>query len=414
MALPVSISSSLIGEQFSYHGPFISSNEDVFTFLIDTAEPTQVKAFRGVDPTSSFSESDSSNRPDIGGAQGIVSFNAAQDGDDIQICVVDSTADSYYCRFDMSAASNVGAWQNAVGTTKIQLIDAALSTLDGGTVLVRTGNSTLLSAFQFDTESDMGTGYSRVGITMKSDLTTGTWSAAFYVGSNGMGVAVHVSGPRTVYDASSGRTHVVFREDDGATPFLAHTSITSGDVATDNGDISETPAIVVAATDFFPIGHGVCFDRAGTKLARFPYIDAGGDISIVEIDDAEVASPGYTFEDGVDGANDVGVRNGSVLACLAVDGSVVHLAHSREGDDDLYTSNDADSDTWTTPASSFAGTVDHISCNVFGRDGKVYLAQIIDDAGDIKYDEDDITSLFALLSSAEFPQQNTFIGPFET
>ena len=97
----------------------------------------------------------------------------------------------------------------------------------------------------------------------------------------------------------------------------------------------------------------------------------------------------YTFEDGVDGANDVAVDNNSVNTCLAVDSSTVHLMHVRASDDDLYSANDADTDTWTTPASTFTGTVNHISCNVIDRSG-LKLAHIIDDGGTIKYDEDEL------------------------
>ncbi len=410
-----------VGQQNSYHGPFISSNGDVFTILVESTAATdaEIAALRATDPTVSFAESDSGNRPQMSGnpAFQVLSINVEQVGDVLYVLTQDNESGSaknvYFAIFDMAAASGVGAWQDVTTTggdkdQSVAVGDGAASACD---IVIRIGQTDVLGVFQWETESDMGTNYERVAFDTKANLTTGAWGGSpAYIGSSGMGVAIHTTGPRAVYEPVSGRTHVLMREEgaDVAEARITHTSISSIDGITNNGDIAESPAISDLGADDYMIGHGVCFDRGGTKKIRFPYsAGASGSFDIVEFDDA--ASPSYSFGDNGTSQS----INNSVVGCLAIDGSTVHSAQSPSADDDLDTANDANTDTWTTQAESFVGTVNHVSINVFGRNGGVKLAMIIDDGGLIKYDEDDITSLFALLSSAEFPQQNTFIGPFE-
>lgn len=389
MALPVTIGEQ-VGTRNSFHGPFISSNGDVFTILVESGlNDNQLVAFRATDPTASFTESDSSNRPAMsdGSQSQLLAVNIVQVGDDLHVLTQNLEEHVYYARFDMSAASNVGAWDDVTttGGDKDQLVDdtVAPSITDACDLVVRTGQTDVLAVFQWAVETDMGADYERIAFDTKANLTTGAWGGSpAYLGSNGMGVAIDVTGPRAVYEAVSGRTHVVYMEGAGVLR-IAHSSISSVDAETSNGDIGENPQ--VEAGILYPIGHGVLFDRGGTKKIRFPYFDDGMDISVIEFDDS--ASPSYTFEDGVDGTNDVVVSNSSLVACLAVDGSEVHEIHARASDSDLYTANDADTDTWGTPLSTFIGTVNHISCNVIDRSG-LKLAQIIDDGGTIKYDED--------------------------
>ena len=387
MALPTTISGVVTGAQNSFHGPFISSQGNVYVILHDSTTISLLEAWKATDPTSSFSEQDTSNRPNV--SSGAVCMNVVQVGDLLH--VGQFGLDPYYARFKMHDGSSGDTWEDVTTTGGDQ--DQEISPDPNGTQLsgdlaVRTGQSDVLAVFHYITEPDMGTNYERLAFDTKADLTTGAWGGSpAYIGSNGMGVAVDVTGPRAVYEAVSGRTHVVFLED-GGTPALHHSSISSGDTETANGDIAESPA--VHTTTAYPIGHGILFDRGGTKKIRFPYIDDGSDISIVEFNDAD--SPSYTFEDGVDGTNDVAIDNGSINACLAVDDSTAHLMHVRTSDDDLYSANDADTDTWTAPASSFTGTVNHISCNVIDRSG-LKLAHIIDDGGTIKYDEDELAAV---------------------
>ena len=224
------------------------------------------------------------------------SLSIHQDGDKLHVVAACfNEGDTFYARFDMAAASDVGPWDDVTSTAgdKDQLVlEVSVTTREGTDLVVRP--SDILSVFQDSTEADMGAPYDRLGFATKADKTTGAWTDRGQIGTTGM-TDTHVNGGRCIYASIGDRTHVVFKEDPG-TEALHHVSINSSNSVTDNGDIAEIPAVSVS--DYAPVRRGVLVIRGGVKKLRFPYRDVNSKLSIVEFDEA--ASPTFTFEDSVD------------------------------------------------------------------------------------------------------------------
>jgi hypothetical protein len=106
-------------------------------------------------------------------------------------------------------------------------------------------------------------------------------------------------------------------------------------------------------------------------------------------------------------------------ACLACNGSIVWVIfRNTTNSDDLFESDDADSDTWRTPVSTGSESpqpvLSPIGANVYFRAGQPRLAFLYHDGTDTFYDEialDNFTS--TQLDHNIMADQNYYHGPFE-
>ena len=109
MALPVSINTNtLTGEQNSYHGPFKSSGGSFYTILPYNEGSSGfhgVSAWKATDPTSSFTQQDSADRPAFGtSTEDIASLWVHQSGDLLNIVGQNNaTNEVWFAQFNMAA-----------------------------------------------------------------------------------------------------------------------------------------------------------------------------------------------------------------------------------------------------------------------------------------------------------------------
>ncbi len=407
MALPVTISDIGLGLQNSYHGPFKSSGGNFYTISRDGTSTAIMRAFKATDPTDSFAQVDNSTgSPSASGA--IVSTNVIQDSDALHVVCQDSTEDVWYFRFDMSSDT----WDDIATLNDDVLIDGAPNgTADACDIAVLSAAYGVGSAFvkirvvyQGATDMDMGSAFERIDESNSVDDGE-NWSAATQI-DNGASVAgLHYTGPRIVKHPSDDQCFIFMTDETN----LIQRAIAGDDTLRTYRDTGVN--LTVSGNDY-PITHGLGFTRSSTAIIRIGYhSSSSGNLHALEFD---------AFTDDTDRAETdsligtaLGSNNESSVACLAVDGSIIRGLMEKGATNDLHEFFDDDADSYTLEGTEhLAGTVNHVSCNVYDRSG-TKLAMIYDDAGTVKYDEIALTTTIAVLSGIDLAQQNLFHGPFE-
>ncbi len=377
MALPVTITGKKAANQNSYHGPFKSSGGAFYTILKFASSTLSPVAYKATDPTDSFSEQDGANRPTFGATGSIDVMNAFQDGDLLHVAVQLGVGDEvWYARFDM-ATDTWGDLDSGAPVDRDILVDGAPDGARDACDVCVLSTGKIRIVYQGERDKVMGTPYHRIDHAHSTDGFT--WTTAIAVNANND--EINYEGPRIVLPPSnSDQAHIVYG--DGTN--LLQRAISSGDTLRTERDTGFD-----VTTDDYPITRSVGFIRSSTSKVRIGYLEiTTNDLEILEFD---------AFSDDTDptetssnvSTDDVRALGKSINACLAVDGSTVHAMLVKAADGDLYSADDGGSDTWTTPVSTFTGTINHVSCNIYDRSG-TKLAHIIDDGGTIKYDEDDL------------------------
>ncbi len=412
MALPITIAEQ-IGQQNSYHGPFRSFAGNIYTILIDDTAATDanIMAFKAdgappAEPTG-FTEVDSGNQPQMGAAatSEVVSLNVFQKSDLLYIVTQNVLFEVYHAQFDMAA----DAWVD-LGTSDF---DIEVTNPDAGDMVLSSCDICVLDddkiriTYQGETDKVMGVDRDRVEHAWSTD-GGGSFTATLAI--NAVGDEGDSSGPRIATDGTD--AWVVWSQTHQAdVNNLFEVSIHPDDTL--QGTLQDTTFQLT--TGLYAITHGVCFDRLGTKKVRFGYREVTTlDLEILEFDVTQ--DPTSFSSSAAYSTSNVSLINNSIVACLAMNGSSVNALFSETTGDDVDHTHDQDIDTWATNTQAFASTlINHISCNVFWRDGPK-LAYIMDDNGTIKYDEQEGTQFFytlGILSDAEMAAQNQFAGPFE-
>ncbi|KKK80858.1 hypothetical protein LCGC14_2819290 [marine sediment metagenome] len=140
MALPVTLSSPTIAVHNAYHGPFKSSGGNFYTILCGTTAMSSVwavqdgdnihvifthdstathnlTAWKATDPTSSFAEQDTSNRPSTGGGD---SDSIGSSHSIIKLSVLDL---GYICCKLHNECFNVTSriWRRTIASSQIKI-----------------------------------------------------------------------------------------------------------------------------------------------------------------------------------------------------------------------------------------------------------------------------------------------------
>ena len=404
MALPVTLAEQ-VGQQNSYHGPFRSSAGNVYTILIESTATTDAEILAiKIDPVDeSFAEVDSSNRPVMGDnvSRIVVSLNLFQKNDILYVGTMNGATDIYHAQFNMATDS----WVD-FGTSDfdINVDDAGTLTLASACDICVLDNDKIRMVYQGENDKVMGTPYARIHHAWSTNGGTSFTAALALSAAADEGDS---TGPRIATDGVD--AWVVWNQTHQADV----NNVFEASIHPDNtlqGTLQDTGETVLGS--IYPISHGVVFDRLGIKKVRFLFesVTGLGDAEVLEFDVTQ--DPTIFSVSSVDTTLISNINN-SVVGCLASDGSTVHCLFSLTSDDDVDSSNDQDTDTWTAGVQDFASTIiNHISCNVIWRDGPK-LAYVMDDNGTVKYNEKAITYTLALLSDAEMADQNQFAGPFE-
>lgn len=397
MALPTTISDVVLkNNAVQYVGPFISAAGNVYAIFQD-ADPNDniLEMHKATDPTTSFSEVDAANHPDIVGLSFQTAISSFQEGDLIHIVVqsfdVGTASNVYYIRFDMSDDTWVdidGAGDREVEITTDTTGGSIFST---GIVVLSTGKIRVV--FRKAREKVMGTEFRRVG---ESNSTDGgkTWSAPAFVSFSGV-EENHVSGKIVLPPSNSDQAIAAFSEFfpfGGDSPFFIR-GISSGDTFR---TIRDTGFLSIQEES--PIAHSIAFLRSSTSKVRlFGKETAANGENPVSIEfDAFIDDTNPTFtitEMTTDFKLKAFATNNVPVICPAMDGSIVHVILASATDNDFYHMNDQDSDTWTTPVLARAGTNSlQVSTNLYTRSGTKRLAFITQEILVFKYDEVDIVA----------------------
>ena len=372
MALPVTLSSPTIAVHNAYHGPFKSSGGNFYTILCGTTAMSSVwavqdgdnihvifthdstatrnlTAWKATDPTSSFAEQDTSNRPSTGG----------------------SDSELFYARFDMSS----DAWVD-LGTSDFEIqIDAAGTTqLDTACTIGVRSDGDIVVAYNGDSEMLMGSEFERVDFNVSTD-NGATWAGPTSLDNAGTEDWTGC----VIVPGSSDRMHAFFKNDTNDDAYQRtirsndslETFPSSFDTAIHNGNYS--------------FGHGVSYDDGGTQRVRCPYMDVSPDHAFVaKFDSAD--TPTLSTDD----ASDQDINVGSYS--LSVNAKDLQLLYSNNADNDLYRNTNDDDAGWTADNEELdaVSVTAPISTNVYVRSSNNRLAYIYSDGGTVKYNEVDL------------------------
>lgn len=393
MALPVTIDVNYGASQGQgYHGPFKSSAGAFYSIGEHlSGGNAQLGAWKATDPTSSFAEQDTANRPTIGGSDLVYSLWEFSKGDSIHCANQEhNTAGPnfqlWYTRFDMSS----DAWADIDGGGDRDIVvDSAPAGDDGPnasacSIAVEETGSDIVIAYQGEADKDMGTLYATIDYAKSTDGGS-NWSAANSVAGTANGVA-HYTGP-VIVRGSSDRMHIFFMDGDGA---LAYQRTLRSDDTLQSFPGSAFMSSVIA---YYPFSKGVAFTSGSNLKIRITLGDVSGNVSdagfVNSIDSPAVSVVASDFSDNA------ARYSGSTPVGFAVNGDVQHVLYSGGGaggiDRDLYNTNSgSDDDTFITDSEILnAVTINHVSANVYDRSG-AKLAYIYDDGGTVKYNEVDL------------------------
>ncbi len=205
--------------------------------------------------------------------------------------------------------------------------------------------------------------------------TGSTWSTASIVISSADLVNVVAIGPD-----SSDRITFLMRDEtnnDLVTRSLSSTDVLGTEVDADS-DV-DTASLV--------IGPGII--DSGNEI-YVPYIDASNQISVAQFTSAADPTGDFTIHTDV-GDNTVKGQGASaipfVVACLAVDGTNVHLLYANDADQDIYHDDDVENGGTTDDEDQDAVTANRMSCAVLGTN----LDYVWLDGTTVKYNSIDIS-----------------------
>ena len=390
MALPVTFSVIATADQNSYHGTFKSSAGNFYAVFPRTATSSLVDVQWASDPTDSFSPADSVFRPDFGAET--KSLNTFQDADNLHICGQASDDDVFYARFDTASNDPApGQWQDVDGGGNTEvLIDGAPNGAADACDIAVLSTGKIRVVYQGAIDMDMGGDFDRIDEANSTDAGV-NWNGPNKIDNSDATDAqgLDFTGPRIVLPPSnSDQCHVFMKGlDESNTTALVQVAISSGDTIRTFRDTG-----VDVTSDLYPITHGIGFTRSSTSKVRIGYREASSnDLAVLEFDAFSDDTDRTETQSDVH-ADDVQVDNGSINACLSVDGSTIRGLMVKSTNDDLFEFDDGDSDTYTLQSTAhLTGTINHISCNVYDRSG-TKLAMIYDDGGTVKYDEIALTA----------------------
>jgi len=332
-----------------------------------------------------------------------------------------------------------GNWASVGGMIKIQTIESLWAFEDGGDIHVATQNDGGEVRYHvFDPGTDTWTTQNEF-VVKSAPSPTSTIACSIALRSDGdviIGYGGDIAGDQAVFYARrEGTTWTTDVQVDGATgsndyrtPVLVlgasdrihffYKDSTANDLF--HRSLSSTNVLDTAdqTVDLTPIStththrHGVSYVSGATKV-RIPYVDADGTVSVGKLDSG--ADPTISTDTAVSGSQDVEKDlNGTAALCMSVDGTILHILYSDDTDQDIFHNHNSDDSGWGTDDEEVdAVTANRISCNVYTRSSIKRLAFLYLDATTVKYAERDLEVNFALLSSAFFPDQNYYVGPFE-
>ncbi len=370
MALPLTLSGVQFPNQNYYCGPFLSGG-NVYFVLLDATDASLVEVHKATDPTDSFTEQDSGNKPNT--TDDIKSMWVHQEGTYLHVVhgEFDGTDTARYGYSVFHMATDL--WDGTLVDEEIEASVTVLATGDVSCSISVRSDGDVVVLYNGATDDLHGTDQHRVDYRRREG---GTWSSAIAVDNAGANLwygSVIVRG-------SSDRMHFFFTNDDLDDSFQR--TLTSGN------SLESFPSAGDSAVDTTVLHRfvaGVSYDDGGTQRVRCPYIDGNAQISYAEFDSGD--TPG-AFTINADVSDNICTDNANLSpnACMAVDGTDEHLLYSNDDDAfDLYHDKNDGTDVEILDGVAIA----RISCNVYDRDagGGTVLAYVYQDVATVKYNE---------------------------
>jgi hypothetical protein len=418
MALPTTISGVILDRNIHNAGPFEYQGSFFVGVFVDSTDEQALRVEVASDPTSSFSEADSSNRPD--NATGtILSYSATKKNSDIHIATIhedtsgkDTVHIVEYHLFDMESET----W-----TTTNETVLGGLESHDANTTaawylmswvaIVARHYGELAVLYPGEPAGVMGHAYARVDIAYKADGGS-SWTT---------GVAVDNGGeddfyPQGAVAGPDDRVHCFLKEAEpgisGPTLYqrTMRTNETFETWPTGTSDVAIDPCQCVVPA---------IYDDAGTQTFVMLYTEFGAGSEFDERSYTAGDSPGDgSVTDSVSARGPIRddppteehvTRPGHLVS----HGTDLHCLYIDHAGNDIYHLYDIGSG-WTGDSSAIhSGTYVAVSCQVVRRGSSIYLAYFYEDTS-VYYNEIDISKTYSDLDHIEFPVYNYFIGPFGT
>ncbi len=367
MPLPVTITGGLLSLQNSYQGPYKSSGGNFYFIGGLAADVSVVSAYKATDPTDSFTEQDTSNRPDS------IFRNNSQStfrkGDILYVGLQNNEEDVFHAQFDM--ANDIWVDIQAGARAVVVHDNSPEAQAIAATIAVEETGSDIIIGYQGNPSEnkDMGGSFEWTAYAKSTDGGE-NWSSGNAVADVNDASEVDFTGP-VIVRGSSDRMHFFFKDDT-------------------NNDAFQRTLLSDDTLETFPSAFDAAA-RVGT-----PYIFGRG------IEGSAVSIPfqetGFAIEDATLTSGDApSVTAGVVITDLdtndssfsmAADGTDIHLLYADLNDNDVQHTKDTGSG-FDTDVEVLAGTVTLLSCNIYDRSG-TKLAYIYDDGGTVKYNEVDI------------------------
>ncbi len=384
MALPTTVYSSV---QFKGASPPFKSSAGNFYVLAHDTTTEDVLAMKATDPTDSWAEQDSADRPTLTGLSQYDRISVRQNGDNLHIAGHSGASGIYYHEFNMATdqwvtGAKVGNIDNFSVSGGAESVDLAIRS-DDDIIIVYSGLQ----------ESVHNKDYGR--------LDYARWEGSSW----NVGNAIDAGGT-TSYVAVACALSKAGNDDIHIGWMYASNRIDQGDITCTN---AEARTLRSDNTLSSTVGGGPTLGHTGHNnlIGMVTWTDAGteriGYMLVTNTSDAVLDMLTSTEDAGNDvqawGATPVVISSPETLY---VNTSDQHwTAHGIDNNNTLYTmfidastrdawwskSNNPGATTWDSPLEASDAIMGFsIACNIYTRSGKT-LAYVYDDNGTLKYDE---------------------------
>ena len=346
MAIPFSLS-----DVFFIHplgGPF-KSGTSFYIVAQDASTPSAIKVLKADsdDPSSGWTEQDSSNRPVEASAFPYQSLHAVLDGTTLHIVSQSGTvADVEYHTFDCS----LDTW--SVTSESVTTAPNAPSS-SFCSIAVRSDGDVIV-AYAGAVQANMGTNYDRVDLARRESAS---WTTDISIDNLGK-TTTEMRYPFVVMaDQTNDRAHIFYHNitDDDLmySTYLSGNTFGHQHTSADASTYATTPALGSSV-------RAISFDDAGTTKVRAFYNDTGGTISAVGFDDADSPGTSISIATGITTAI-------SASHAYAADGNIQHLFYENNALGQLlHQETGAGDDTWSSQTIEVTSFTQMYSANVYG------------------------------------------------
>ena len=381
MALPTTVLAE--PGNYGHHPPYKSSGGNFYCIARDTSigPGDEARVFKATDPTSSWTEQDSANRPNPG-VSIIDGVGAVQDGDVIHMLVYGDSA-VYYYTFNMAT----DLWDVAATASSTQPDNPAFPF---ASIAVRSDGD-VVTVFAGETDKIMGGTKQRVDFRVR---TAGVWGGVTALDAGG---DVHDGNPNCILGTND-FVHVIWQHTANTTDPPTTWTDTHGRSIDPADDTASTLDISTADTESVLLGYPnlVTYDDGGTqRIIASGFDSAGTTLDTAQAtedanDEILLTATGVTESFTTEPGYANGEAGISTFVELSGD---IHCLYSGDGtagaDQDLwYTVSTDNGASWSAPTEEInAITVNYISANIYVRGADTVMAYIYDNAGTQYYNE---------------------------